>query len=254
MLGSEYTQTPSAALLIAAHPDDEVLGAAGWAWHYPGRLSVAFFTAGVPRDRNCFAPGFDDPKVYGATRRAEADAVWRSHPCAPLLHFGPFSDQGLYQQLDAAGDWLRRLLASDRPSLLVVPAYEGGHPDHDAANLLAAVAMQTARIPVVEYALYHLAGSSIVRQRFAGKSAGRLPPPLAQRKRACFAAYTSQARVLGDFSPELESLRCLPRHDYARPPRDQPALYEHWRWTMSACQVSSALASYAWRRGFPCVS
>lgn len=252
MLGSEYTQTPPSAYLLAAHPDDEVLGAAGWAWHLPGRLSVAFFTSGVPRDRRCFASGFDHPDVYGATRRAEAEAVWRCHPHAPSLHFGPFADQGLFQQLEAAGDWLRHLLAADPPELILTPAYEGGHPDHDAASLLAAVLARAARIPVVEYALYRLAPSGIVRQRFVGESPGRLPSHLADCKRACLAGYGSQSAVLRDFSPEFESLRPLPRHDYARPPGDRPTLYEHWGWSMSAPQVSSALAAYARPHGFPC--
>lgn len=252
MLGSEYTQTYLAALLLAAHPDDEVVGAAGWAWQYPGRLAVAFLTSGVPRDPKCFAPGFHDPVAYAATRRAEAHAVWRRHPGNPSLHFGPCTDQGLYMELERAGNWLQSLMSAHRPALILAPAYEGGHPDHDAANLLAAVAAQTAGIPTVEYALYHLVGSAIVRQRFAGMSDRLLPSSLAAHKRIALAHYASQATVLADFSPAIESLRPLPGHDYSQPPANRPTVYESWGWAMTATEVCAALAAHARRHGLRC--
>ncbi|MGH9520015.1 MAG: PIG-L deacetylase family protein, partial [Terriglobales bacterium] len=116
-------------MLLAAHPDDEVVGAAGWAWQHAPPLSVAFLTRGVPLDRRCFAPGFHDPEIYANTRRREAEAVWRRHRRRPSLFFAPFTDQGLYLELKAAASWLKELVAAVRPGVILAPAYEAGHPD-----------------------------------------------------------------------------------------------------------------------------
>lgn len=254
MLGSEYTQSLAPALLLAAHPDDEIAGAAGWAWRHPGPLSVAILTRGVPLDRRCFAPGYRDAEIYAAARRGEAEAVWRGHPRPPSLFFAPFADQGLYQELSAAAAWLRNVMAALRPAIILAPAYEAGHPDHDAVNLLAAEAGRGSGAAVFEYALYHLCGDRVVRQRFQAGPVERLPPDLADRKAAALAGYASQAGVLCDFSAAAEAIRPCAGHDYSRPAGHGPALYERWGWAMSAAQVSAALSAHSHSIGLPCGS
>ena len=128
--------------------------------------------------------------------------------------------------------------------LVYVPAYEGGHPDHDAVNL--AVAVLRSRRPELaarEFPLYRRgrAGLSVQPPQPA---AGTAPEPfevlplsddaLALRRRLV-RANASQA--LPSLLPLLalaraagrgraEPSRPLPAHDYASPPHGGALLYE----------------------------
>lgn len=128
--------------------------------------------------------------------------------------------------------------------LVYVPAYEGGHPDHDAVNL--AVAVLRSRRPELaarEFPLYRRgrAGLSVQAPQPA---AGTAPEPfevlplsddaLALRRRLV-RANASQA--LPSLLPLLalarasgrgraEPSRPLPAHDYASPPHSGALLYE----------------------------
>lgn len=230
-------------LLLAAHPDDEIAGAGGWAWRHPGPLAVAFLTDGVPRDPRYFAPGFSNPERYRATRRREAEAVWRRHPQRPRLAFAPFADQELAFALPAADAWLQQCIQRTSPHALLAPAFEGGHPDHDAANLLAAIAAFRHGLAVYEYALYRASRGAVVWQSFSAAPAKPLPPELARRKRRLLARYVSQAEVLRHVDPAREAIRALPAHNYAAPPA--PTAYGLWGWPISPERVAAAMAHFA---------
>jgi N-acetylglucosamine malate deacetylase 2 len=127
---------------------------------------------------------------------------------------------------------------------IYVPAYEGGHPDHDAVNL--AVAVLRARWPGLsarEFPLYRRGRGGLSVQA-ASPAAGTSPQPfsilplgdeaLALRHRLA-RANASQllpsllpllalARVAGRW--RAEPSRPLPPHDYTRPPHHGRLLYE----------------------------
>lgn len=71
-------------------------------------------------------------------------------------------DASLARRLDAAGDWLAAWLAATPPqagaiALIVGPAWEGGHHDHDALHfLMTQLAARAGLLPRVrQHALYH---------------------------------------------------------------------------------------------------
>ena len=64
-----------------------------------------------------------------------------------------FADGGLADRLEEAFACLAA--RDDRPRGLLVPAWEGGHPDHDAAHLLGLALASAWDVPVRQYALYH---------------------------------------------------------------------------------------------------
>jgi LmbE family N-acetylglucosaminyl deacetylase len=235
----------NAALLIAAHPDDLALGAWGWVERHRGPLTVAYLTDGAPLDPRWRAPGFSSRAAYREQRRSEAKAAWRSHPSA-ALHFAPIPDQQLSLNLPLAEQWLQTLAASRPPAIILSPAWEGGHPDHDSANLLAARIAARFGSEVLEYALYTARGGIIVRQCFpeATDILEYLSPALTAAKRAALGAHASQWQTLLPFDPGRETIRPLPRHDYCRRPCPSPCVYEIWGWPCTADQIAARFAAF----------
>ncbi|MGH9472659.1 MAG: PIG-L deacetylase family protein [Terriglobales bacterium] len=228
--------------MLAAHPDDEAVGAAGWLAEHRGRLAVVFLTDGVPQQAACMAPGFSDRQVYKAVRRSEARAACATLCPAAGLYFAPFGDQILHRSLAAASRWLEDTLRKVAPEALLCPAFEAGHPDHDAASLLGSLAAARWGVPAWEYALYTVWDGQLLRQQFPGSDGFRrqLPRPLARRKRAALALYRSQQRTLAEFDAAVEAIRPMPDHDYTRPARGE-AVYERWGWPIRSAEVSAAL-------------
>jgi len=101
----------------------------------------------------------------------------------PRLHFLRLPDCHALDRLEDIVVRLSLLLRALKPASVFVPAFEGGHPDHDAAQLAAAVAMrrmsglsalgrmdglsalsQTIRRPTLyEFPLYSRSGARLLR-------------------------------------------------------------------------------------------
>jgi LmbE family N-acetylglucosaminyl deacetylase len=139
---------------------------------------------------------------------------------------------------DAARELARRLERL-RPAILLAPAYEGGHPDHDAAAVAAAaacalVAQGGAAPPArFEMALYHGAPGRMTTYAFVDRAGPEIESPLdpaaRARKLAMLRCHASQAAVLAPFlAAAAERYRPAPDPDFARPPHSGPLLYETW--------------------------
>lgn len=241
-------------LVLAPHADDEVIGALGTLCAFRGAITIAFLTDGAPPAR-WRPPGLDRTR-YRRTRREEAGRVWQALRPQARLHFAPFPDQQLAFCLDAAATWLAPIVAAAGPDGMLTPAFEGGHPDHDATNLLASVMRARAQLAVWEYALYTARAGVIRRQEFPGEPqwTKRLHAGAAACKRVAFALYRSQASTLADFSCGQEALRPLPRHDYSRPPISEPVVYELWGWPWKARDIARQFSDFLARRTATCAS
>ncbi|TBR20500.1 PIG-L family deacetylase [bacterium] len=135
----ERLRLPRGTLLVlAAHPDDECLGAGGvLALHARagGRAAVAFATdgaAGGPRR---------GPRL-AAVRRVEARLACRDLGAA--AEFWGLEDGGLARERRLA-DFVAEALRRHRPALLLRPAADDPHPDHRA------LARAAGRAPALTY-------------------------------------------------------------------------------------------------------
>lgn len=71
MLHAEDALREGLAMVVAAHPDDETIGAGAVLGHLPG-ASVVHVTDGAPRDPRYFATGYEGTREdYAALRRGE---------------------------------------------------------------------------------------------------------------------------------------------------------------------------------------
>lgn len=142
-------------LYFAPHPDDESLGGGGLlqqAVRVGAAVKVVFLTDG---DRNPWAQraaerrwtiGREEQARWGQRRRAESvAALERLGVSKSAAEFLGWPDQGVTALLlkadEAALETICREIAGFNPTLLVLPSAEDTHPDHNAFNVLAQLAL-----------------------------------------------------------------------------------------------------------------
>jgi len=249
---------PPGSAVLAAHPDDEVVGAAVLLARSRG-CRVIHLTDGAPRDRRLWPCAFTGRSQYARLRRAEAA---RSLALAGVdgerIHGLGTIDQEAPRDLLRLARELAALLQRLRPPVLVIHPYEGGHPDHDAAALVGRAAAQIlARAGLeaprlVEMTSYHAAHGGLVTGVF-------LPDPAPQAeilaseaesalKHRMLAAHESQAATLALFPPGPERFRRAPPADFSRPPHPGETYSERMGWMRGEqfrCLAATALEELA---------
>lgn len=213
-------------LILAPHPDDEIVacGIAAMRGRAAGTpIYLLYLTTGVPPCR-----GYD---VRVARRREEALAAAALLGLVPL-GFRRTPARRLRHELDAALGDVDTALRSCSASELWVPAFEGGHQDHDAASALATVFLD--RLPVREFAAYNFAGGRVRANRFAdrrgGETAIQATPGEAALKRQALALYASESGNLRHVGVGEETWRKLPVRDYGAPPHPGRLFRERFHW------------------------
>ncbi len=236
--------TPKLQVFLLAHHDDEVFcaGHLRRALAAGGRVRLLWATAGgLAPARRRVAEGARALAALGLPASTAVDLHLRDlhaveHVAVIARELGRTIDDACRDADDPGrhtGD-----------TVVYVPAYEGGHPDHDAVNLAAALAAAARPgLQVVEFPLYRRGRFGIaVQQPCAPASAsgeGCVVLPLSHEdltlRRALARANASQlapsllpllalARWAG--RGRAEPARPLPAHDYARPPHPGRLLYE----------------------------
>jgi N-acetylglucosamine malate deacetylase 1 len=221
-------------LILIPHPDDEVVGCAAAAVHarrQGARLFGLYLTSGIPPREALWPWQRTRYAAVVARRRAEARLVAERLGIEPR-HFSDRPSRRLKNHLPEAAAELRRALVESEAELVWVPAWEGAHQDHDAANFLAARA--AGKTPIWEFAEYNYAGGRVRSQRFADERGAetewRLSLEEAAEKRALLALYRSERGNLKHIRSEIESFRPLPAHDYARAPHAGTLFRERFHW------------------------
>ena len=242
-------------LILAAHPDDELVMCGGLMQKVQ-RAIVVFATDGAPREEG-FWRRYGSRQAYAKVRREEAQqalALARATAIFLADHVdGGIADQELFRNLSPAVAEIERIVAEAAPECVLAPSYEGGHPDHDAACLIAC-AVGRVGMPVWESPLYHRRadGSSVV-QRFPEACGGEITllheGPCLETKLEMFRSYKSQGAILEGFRPEFETFRPMRNYDFTRPPLPWKLNYEHWGWSMTGKEVAAVFA--AWLRENP---
>jgi LmbE family N-acetylglucosaminyl deacetylase len=157
------------------------------------------------------------------------------------------ADQELFRCLPVAFTRMQRVLARNNTDCLLTLAYEGGHPDHDAACFLAYLCGQKTGLPVWEAPLYHRdeEGKPVVQafhQLTGAEQQTVIEGEMLEKKVAMFHSYRSQKLVLDAFRPEIEQFRPIAAYDFTQPPFPWKLNYELWQWSMTGQQVSEAFS------------
>jgi len=185
----------ASAVIVAAHPDDEVLGAGGLISVLAAtgaRLRLVAVTDGEGSHR-----GRADPVVLARRRTAETTAALRAlgAGAAEVIRLG-LPDSGL----DGRDDELAAALVPLTAGFDVCLAPWDGdlHPDHEAAGRAARRAARPgARVLCYPVWMWHWASPADPRVPWDRALRVPLPPRAAAGKRAAIGCFTSQAEDRG---------------------------------------------------------
>ena len=172
------------------------------------------------------------------------------------------ADGDLYRRLESVFDVVSLLLSRESgPIDVLVPAWEGGHQDHDAAHLIGARLALDPRFRVRQFSIYQGAGLPGPMFRMLAPlqengAAMPVPAPILARVRflRCAASYSSQWKSMLGLLP-VYALKLLTRRPFqlqavtpelcGSRPHAGPLLYER-RGALTWLEFDAATAN--WRR------
>jgi LmbE family N-acetylglucosaminyl deacetylase len=226
------TWQAASVLLIAAHPDDEVIGVGSQLASFPN-LTIAHVTDGAPRNmQDAARHGFASAAEYARARRSELDSALDvlGAGSARRIEMG-FPDQGVAWALPQVIHTVLEVIKQVKPSVIFTHPYEGGHPDHDACAFAVHRTAATAGVSqIVEFACYHAGPEGIRTGEFleGDGSVVELTPAQATAKRRAFACFKTQQETLSLFHCRTERIRIAPTYDFTRPPHEGKLYYENF--------------------------
>jgi LmbE family N-acetylglucosaminyl deacetylase len=208
---------PGPPLVVAPHPDDEILGVAG-IMAVLGAADLAAVTDGEASHPGSFV---HTPEELSAIRRAETDEALRRLRIDGTVYRLGQADGGIDE--DRLAEDLGRLLTPGRWCLVT---WRGdGHPDHEAAGRAAARACAETGARLLEYPIWtwHWAYPDDPDVPWHRARRIDLPPAAQAAKAAAIAAFPSQTEPLG---PAEADAAILPPHVLARFARPFEVIFE----------------------------
>lgn len=252
-------------LVLAAHPDDETIGASAILGRIPG-ARVVYLTDGAPADAQLRSPHVSGSReLYACVRAEEAASALSFVEVSPerILFLSGLDQEAIFRVGDLTNE-LVTVIQEFQPSAIITHPYEGGHPDHDTAALVAhlcthALQKNGKRPDILEMTSYHmvegkretgqyLPSAPLLNDRQQPDICLKLSAEERTRKARMLGCYVSQWHVLSDFPLEPERLRPAPVYDFTRPPHEGQLWYESLRWPLSGARwrelAAQALAEF----------
>jgi LmbE family N-acetylglucosaminyl deacetylase len=197
----------SSALVVAPHPDDEVLGAGGVLFELRQRgtaISVLALTDGEASHPH--APVA--PATLAVRRAAESEVAMRELldgcpidrlglPDGQLAAYAPVVEQAVEDRL-APGVWC------------FAPLRQDGHPDHEAAARATARACEQRGARLIEYPIW--------MWHWSAPGDPRIPWGRARRARLTDAARTRKARAIAAFTSQIAPISSAAGGEAILPP------------------------------------
>jgi LmbE family N-acetylglucosaminyl deacetylase len=243
---SRIGQMPKGRLLVlVAHQDDET-ACAGLLQRVSDRM-IVYATNGAPPDP-FFWGRYGSQAIYSSVRRNEA-IIAAAKIGVLSVEFLDLGDQRLYCALDEAFAAICNVVRRYQPDVVLVPAYEGGHPDHDCCSFLGALLRGTLGLPVWEMPLYHRSPTGkLMCQEFRvlnGTESVSMLSSIERRIRdSMIAAYESQADLHDFVFSQAEVFRPQAAYDYSLPAHEGLLNYEVWQWPITGPQVCQAFMAF----------
>ncbi|HEY3321836.1 MAG TPA: PIG-L family deacetylase [Planctomycetota bacterium] len=224
-------------LILIPHPDDETAGccaAIGRARAAGVAVYGLVLTTGIPAPELFWFLSKRGHAARVERRRKECQASTAALGFTQL-EFRELPTRRVRTTLEETCEVVLQKLALWQIDTLWVPAYEGGHADHDSTNALAA-AIRECRpdLKIFEFAEYNNASGKTNSQTFPAPNGTEfilsLSPEEVEFKRDRLAAFSSAKIDLSYVDVRQECFRPLARYDYSRPPHEGTLFYERFHW------------------------
>jgi N-acetylglucosamine malate deacetylase 2 len=227
-------------VVFAPHPDDEIIGAFSLLSGTDVDRFLVYVTDGAPL------------KLGKACAKLKYERQKESEKVCALLGIEPdhvfrlgIPDQETTFQLPSLTRRIDGVLRELNAQVVLLPAYEGGHPDHDSTAFAVhqIASMLGASAPrLLEMSLYHGSEGRMITGEFLEQLAS--PEPLLvilseedrRLKQEAFATYRSQQAVLRCFSTQSERFRLAPSYNFRAPPHPGTLFYERFDWNVTGHQ------------------
>lgn len=213
--------TAGRVVVVAAHPDDEVLGVGGIIALLTASGIAVTVVSVTEGERSHEASRTVTPERLAEIRAAELDGA--------LGELGPVEVVRLKvpdTEVAFREDEVIRALATLLPgaALCLAPWIGDVHGDHEAAGRAALAAAREADVPCRMYPvwMWHWARPDDSRVPWTSAARVPLPEPVLGRKRAAVGHFTSQTAPLG---PSPEDAPVLPPGELAHHLRDLEVLF-----------------------------
>jgi len=206
------------SIVIAPHPDDEVLGCASVLRE--SATTVVHLSDGVPP----WTPG-DDVTALRRRRHRECEAAWETLGAhvKDVVEIG-LRDLSVWRSVPDLTVALCDFLGHFKSATVHVPAYQRGHPDHDAAYVAALRVRSDLTDRAISWRVYSLYGyapddslhfGQLDRMSFPDVEVFGEGPQELDRKAAALMCFVSQLRPDSIVQrwldrPEPESLATMP--------------------------------------------
>jgi LmbE family N-acetylglucosaminyl deacetylase len=251
-LSSDLADVAVPVAVVVAHPDDETIGCGAILRRLP-LVRVVHVTDGAPRNMSdAVRLGLSSRESYAIVRSAELTAALAlaGVPAWRHVRLG-MTDQTAAFALEQLVRRLEPLLC--RVRIVVTHAFEGGHPDHDAAAFAvhAACALIARRGPcpqIIEMPFYRASNDGWALQSFVPREELAETIVVLSReehelKRRMMAAHSSQRPSLSPFRLDRERFRVAPAYDFRELPNGGALLYERYQWGMNGALWRELAAS-----------
>jgi LmbE family N-acetylglucosaminyl deacetylase len=243
-LEAEEKNLGASLLIVAAHPDDEVISTGAQLPRLRG-VRLLHVTDGAPRNlRDARAVGFEGWQAYAEARREELLTALALAGIVPghADQLG-IPDQAASLQMVELAETLAGEFKKNGIEIVLTHPYEGGHPDHDATAFAVHAACELIRQrhrrapAIVELTSYHAGPGGRVMFGFLPRPEVEVTTLVlgeAERalKRRLVDCFSTQKAVLADFPIELERFRPAPAYDFTHPPHEGRLHYEAYDWGM----------------------
>jgi N-acetylglucosamine malate deacetylase 2 len=238
-------------LLIAPHPDDEVIGAGSKLKLWGPRVTVVHVTNGSPNNLyDAQNNGFSSAADYAECRRQELEAALRlaDIPMERTLAMEVPDQESSFRLLELTS-CVANLIVDFQPDFIVTVPYEGGHPDHDSTAFAVQEACHCLAVAprIIEMSAYHNRNGCFHSGEFLGEGHEaqqlQLSADETELKEQMFRCFNSQRVTLDGFRKDIECFRWAPEYDFTQPPHAGSLYYEMFDWGMTGERWRSLAAA-----------
>ncbi len=225
-----------AVVVVAAHPDDEVIGLGALLPRFEDLRAIVHVTDGAPK------AGVEQWHEYAQLRRREFQAAMVEAGVGGVrqICLQCPDQEASFRMVEIARE-LCGVFEELRPKFVLTHPYEGGHPDHDAtaATVQGAAELLRNKGPyaptILEFSSYHQGPHGMETGCFLSwpewaVNGHVLTEEEKSTKKKLFDCYVSQRNVLQYFPIGEEPLRPAPAYDFTQPPHEGKLYYENFQW------------------------